>query len=235
MATVEIRVFRWKQEDQPRYDRFVLACGSRTTVLDLLEAIRVDHDPTLAYRHSCHHGACGTCAMRINGVERLACLTRVAELLKKDAHIVVEPLKGLPLLTDLVVQMMPFNEKLAALERPYRRVCEGPGLLPDGKGLRLEDCIECGACVSACPVAVTDGAYLGPAVLAAIWRMVEEPRGLNVEPVLDMADGEHGCWRCHAAFECNEVCPAGAQPGNEIMRLRRYLFIRRLKQWLRLS
>lgn len=230
---IEMRVFRWKRDQETRYDHFLLPYGPRTTVLDLLEVIRVDHDPGLVYRHSCHHGACGTCAMRINGVERLACLTYVADLLRNERRVVVEPLNGLPLLGDLVVEMTPFNECLAAVGLPPLRRCELPGEPPEGGAVQLEDCLECGACASACPVAVTDHHYLGPAVLNAIWRAVEEPRGLDVEPLLDMADGEHGCWRCHAAFECSEVCPNQTAPAEAIMRLRQRLFIRRLRQLLR--
>jgi succinate dehydrogenase/fumarate reductase-like Fe-S protein len=50
-----------------------------STVLDALETLR-GQSPVPAYRHSCHHGSCGTCGAIINGLEGLMCLTRLGEL-----------------------------------------------------------------------------------------------------------------------------------------------------------
>jgi succinate dehydrogenase / fumarate reductase iron-sulfur subunit len=92
---------------------------------------------------------------------------------------------------------------------------------------RFEDCIECGLCLSACPVA-EDPRFLGPAALAAAERVLEEPRGADPRGVLGQVDDAHGAWRCHAAFECSAVCPAGVAPGEAIMRLRGRLLRDRL-------
>jgi len=217
------------------YQTFTLTVSPQATVLDLLEIIRVDHDPDLTYRHSCHHACCGQCAVRINGVERLACVTHVAEVHKKNGEVLIEPLRGLPIVSDLVVEMTPFNMKLAMVGLPSLRTSELSGEPPSGGAVRLESCLECGACVSACPVAVTDPHYLGPAALAAIYRLVEEPRGQDEVAALALADTQHGCWRCHTAFECSEVCPNGVDPGAAIMRLRRQLLLRRVLRFLRLE
>jgi succinate dehydrogenase / fumarate reductase iron-sulfur subunit len=92
---------------------------------------------------------------------------------------------------------------------------------------RFEDCIECGLCLSACPVA-GDPRFLGPAALAAAERVLEEPRGADPKAVLGLVDDAHGAWRCHLAFECSAVCPAGVDPGEAIMRLRGRLLRDRL-------
>jgi succinate dehydrogenase / fumarate reductase iron-sulfur subunit len=96
---------------------------------------------------------------------------------------------------------------------------------------RFEDCIECGLCLSACPVA-GDPRFLGPAALAAAERVLEEPRGAGPRAVLGLVDDAHGAWRCHTAFECSAVCPAGVDPGGAIMRLRGRLLRDRLPRLL---
>ena len=61
-----------------RWEDFRVEVREGASVLEALEAAwRSDH--SLLFRHSCHHGSCGTCGMRINGTEALACLTPVAE------------------------------------------------------------------------------------------------------------------------------------------------------------
>src|SRR4029453_4225328 len=84
-----------------------------------------------------------------------------------------------------------------------------------------------GLCLSACPVA-GDPRFLGPAALAAAERVLEEPRGVDPKAVLGLGAAPPGAWRCHTAFECSAVCPAGVDPGEAIMRLRGRLLRDRL-------
>ena len=100
---IRFKILRYKPGaiDPPRYDSIEVTVGPRTTVLDALEDIRVDHDSTLMYRHSCHHACCGTCAYKINGQEGLGCVTNVLEL--GTDEVVVEPMDGLSRVVDLVV------------------------------------------------------------------------------------------------------------------------------------
>jgi succinate dehydrogenase / fumarate reductase iron-sulfur subunit len=231
--TVLLKVFRCAPAGQgPRYDEFQVPVGPRTTVLDALLAVRRDQDPSLTVRHSCLHGSCGTCGMRVNGREVLACLTRLDGL---GDPVVVEPLAGLPVAGDLVVDMEGLYRRLEPAGRPLVRASEragvndqqaGTGPVLEGLG-RFEDCLECGLCLSACPVA-GDPRFLGPAALAAAERVLAEPRGADPAAILGWVDDAHGAWRCHAAFECSAVCPAGVDPGGAIMRLRRRLLADRL-------
>lgn len=233
---VTLRVFRYKPGavDPPRYDTFHLQARPRHTVLDLLEMVRLDHDPSLTFRHSCHHAACGTCAMRINGRERLACVTTVQDLLEEGpGPITVEPLRNLPLVSDLVVDMEPFFARWAQVAPPLVRAAEptAPDAQPAMPPTRYENCLECAACLSACPVMTSDPLYLGPAALAAAQRVLEEPRDADPARARAAADQDHGCWRCHTAFECSEVCPNEVEPAQRIMRLRRKLLGERLRFW----
>lgn len=220
---VQLKVLRYKQgQAAPSFQTFNVTVNDDTTVLVALQDIRRDQDPTLTLRHSCHHASCGTCGMRINGQDHLACVVKVLEL--GTSTVVVEPLENLPIVSDLVVDMRAFYHRYTIPEMPYLRQSEfNPGTdLPEGIALwiRYENCLECGCCVSACPVAGSDPEYLGPAAMAAAWRVVEEPRDSDARFALDWADNEHGCWRCHAAFECSEACPSDVFPGEAIMALR---------------
>ena len=221
---VRFRVFRWKQGDAaPHHDEFSVPIGKPSTVLDALTQIRVRQDSSLNLRHSCCHASCGTCGMRVNGKDVLACVTNVADL---GADIVtVEPLLNAPVVSDLVVDMSEFYEAFNPMDRPLVRSSEKipEAGVPEGLAeyQRYEDCLECGICVSACPVASTDPHYLGPAALAAAFRVLEEPRGADPKRDLRLADDEHGIWRCHVAFECTEACPSGVEPARAIMALRR--------------
>ncbi len=233
--TVQFRVFRYKQgRERPWYDTFDVTVTPRTTVLEALQFIRRVHDPSLMLRHSCHHASCGTCGMRINGQERLACITRVHDI--AGERVTVEPLANLPIIGDLVVDMKAFYAKFTPMAMPLIRHSE---FLPEAEPpegvdtyTRLENCIECGLCVSVCPVAASDPLYLGPAALAAAWRVVQEPRGQNVPEILAQVDTAHGCWRCHIAMECSAVCPSHVDPGAAIMALRGTL-IRQHLPWRR--
>jgi succinate dehydrogenase / fumarate reductase iron-sulfur subunit len=229
--TVRFKILRYKPGaiDPPRYDTFEITVGPRTTVLDALEVIRVDHDPTLMYRHSCHHASCGTCGYKVNGREGLGCVTNVLDL--GTDEVVVEPMDGLSRLGDLVVDMTDFYRDFSP-EWTYLRDSEWypNAATPDEVDhyVRFENCIECGACVSACPVTAAGDFYMGPAALAAINRELSKNGGNNSN-LFDLAGSERGVWQCHSAFECSEVCPSDVNPAGLIMELRRQLIIQKIK------
>ena len=156
-------------------------------MLDALHKVKWDLDGSLTFRRSCAHGVCGSDAMRINGKNRLACKT-----LLKDVNpckpITVEPIKGLPVLKDLVVDMEPF---FAA----YRSVM--PFLVTTGNEPtreriqsqadrdRFDDttkCILCAACTTSCPVFWTDGQYFGPQAIVGAHRFIFDSRDEGTRP-----------------------------------------------------
>jgi succinate dehydrogenase / fumarate reductase iron-sulfur subunit len=220
--SVRLRVSRFKRGDaRPHFDEFTVQAGPRTTILDALTVIRRDRDPSLILRHSCYHASCGTCGMRVNDREVLACVTKIRDL--DSDEIKVEPIANQALVADLVTDMVDFYARFNVARRALIRRSDTPdGVEPPGIEAynRYENCIECGLCTSACPILGSDARYLGPAALAAAWRTVEEPRGVDVGPVLRLTDDPQGSWRCHEIWECSEACPSNVDPAGKIMLLR---------------
>ncbi|MCI0519588.1 MAG: 2Fe-2S iron-sulfur cluster-binding protein [Chloroflexi bacterium] len=192
-----------------------VAVAPGASVLDALEAAQ-QQDPTLMFRHSCHHASCGSCGMRIQGKEALACLTPALET-ASGGVLRLEPLRNFPLIGDLVVDTSSLARKLEAVGA-QAVVLDHPGWQ------RFASCIECGLCVSACPVSAVSEPFLGPAALAAAFQ--NAPR----TPARALAMGDDGVWRCRSAFECSAVCPAGVQPAEAIMQLRKDLLLAMFRQ-----
>jgi succinate dehydrogenase / fumarate reductase iron-sulfur subunit len=204
-----------------RFDEWEVAVAPGETLLDALERARLDHDPSLAYREGCHHGSCGTCACRVDGVERLACLTTLDPA--RAEPVTVEPLAAFPWAGDLVVDPAPLirdvDDGWSSL-----RACEGSAAKAPIEGvdvrLRLEDCIECGCCVSACPVTVAGERFVGPAALAALARQRHNVPG-DAPALLARAAAPDGERRCRRAIACSRRCPTGVAPAKHIADLRR--------------
>jgi succinate dehydrogenase/fumarate reductase iron-sulfur protein len=223
--TVTFRVFRLKGDSQPHYDDYILEVNPDEYVLDAVERIWAFHDRTLCFRHACHHTTCGACGMRVNHVEKLTCVTTIRSVTTDGGTVLMEPLRNFPIISDLVVDMgqlyLKMDETRAPSVLPVTRAeVEKPASRwdkEDEQFIRLSDCIECGLCVSACPVSLTSEDYLGPASLAGAHALSL----VNKREALEIVDNEDGIWRCHSAFECTSVCPSFVDPARRIMDLRR--------------
>lgn len=221
--TIEFKIARYKPGaiDPPRFQSFTLEVNATMTVLDCLERIRLTQDPTLVYRHSCHHSACGTCACIVNGSERLACTTRVWEL--PSDTVVLEPLRGFARIADLAVEMTGFYRDIDADWALLKAAepLEGSTAADSGAALRLENCIECGACVSVCPAARTHEEFMGPAALAALHNQMQKAPADQRKALLARAAAPDGERLCERALACSRVCPTGVYPARHIADLRR--------------
>jgi succinate dehydrogenase / fumarate reductase iron-sulfur subunit len=237
--TVKFRVFRQKDGDKPHYDEFDLEVNPDEYVLDGIERIWAFLDRSLCFRHACHHSTCGACGMRVNGVEKLSCITPIRDVTQNGGTLLVEPLRNFPVYSDLAVDMGWMYSALDEMKAPavlpvtHAEIENPPQEWPaeDRQFIRLSDCIECGMCISACPISLTTGDYYGPAVLAGA-HMHEMT---NDDGVLHLVDSDRGVWRCHSAFECTAVCPSFVDPARRIMELRKQVMVNRIRSFFGMS
>lgn len=240
--TVNFLIRRQKDQTPSYLQEFTLEVDPDEYLLDSIERIWAFEDRSLTFRHACHHSVCGACGMRVDGVEKLTCITLVGDVTTDGGAVKVEPLRNFPVVSDLVVDMSNLYAMMEVVDdQQVKPLAQAPvttagpqqPVQPEGEQelWRLVDCIECGMCISACPVAATNPDYLGPAVLAA----AQQQDVGNDSHILKLVDSEGGVWRCHSAFECTEVCPAQVEPAWRIMALRRQVIKQRVKSFLRLE
>lgn len=225
-ATFAIQKFNPETDAHPHLEPYRLDVSWRgNTVLDALFQIKHELDGSLTFRASCRSAICGSCAMVINGRERLACQTLVADEIGRHPTIEVRPLKQMRVVKDLVVEMDPFWQKIGAIT-PWLTPKEGLGevVIPQDVHQRFENvdaCIMCGACVSACNSLEVSPGFLGPAALAKAYRFTADPREGERSERLTRLTQEHGVWDCVRCNFCVEVCPKDVKPMEAIIRLRR--------------
>jgi len=227
---VTFEVFRQKDNQKSHFDLFELDINPDEYVLDGIERIWAFKDRTLVFSHACHHSTCGACGMVVNGVEKLTCITSIREVTKNGGKIRVEPMRNFPIISDLSVDMTSLYSRMEAVgHQPILPIQEEDSkgkVRSEGDLLRLADCIECGLCISACPIALTTPAYIGPAVLAGA-----QQHGDLTPCILELVNSENGAWRCHSAYECTEVCPSNVDPAWRIMDLRRKIIANRISRF----
>jgi len=234
---ITLVIRRQKQGQEPYDQEFKMEANPDENVIDLVERVWAFHDKTLNYAHACHHSTCGACGMRVNNVEKLTCITPVRSVVADGGTLRVDPMRNFPVISDLAVDMgelyrrmelvghHPVNsDRKEAIQAEFRP--SGPAE-PGEDFIRLSDCIECGLCMSACPIVGSTADYLGPAPLAGAHQA-----GVKGNPgLLELVSGVDGVWRCHSAFECTAVCPSNVDPGWRIMELRRIALSEKWKSW----
>ncbi len=209
--TVKILRYHPDRDQKPHWQTYKLDLPSESTILDVLNEIHWNHDGTLAYRRSCRSAICGSCAMKVNGRNVLACETPMHHF--RGRTLKIEPLPGFPVIKDLVVDMEGFFDKLRRV-KPYI-ILNKP--VPDKEFLQSPEefnriresayCILCGACTSSCPSLWANENYLGPAALLKAFRYIFDSRDDGTDERLGIINDRNGLWRCHTIFNCMEACP----------------------------
>ena len=231
---VHLKVYRKnpKQGKSSHFDKFEVPVQRWTTVLDALLYAKSYLDKSIAIRYSCRMASCGSCGMKINGIPRLACYTKVSEI--DENMITCEPLPNFPIIRDLVGDFSDFFEHHRAME-PFIRnqnanIVDKNNLTefiqtPEDveNYLQFSYCIKCGLCYSACPSVGSDTKFPGPQALAQAYRYVADNRDDATKSRLNIVDSKHGIWRCHFAGSCSVVCPKGVDPALGIQLLRGHL------------
>ena len=217
LITFQIQRFDPEKDASPHFEDYEVELEPESRVLDGLVRIKTYIDGSLAFRKSCAHGICGSDAMIIDGVERLACKTLLRDLkAAPGGRIRIEPLKGLPLQRDLMVDQDKFFAAYRSV-KPYLINDEKPTPKerPQSQAEReaIDDptkCILCASCYSACPVIrEKNPEFLGPAAILNAARFVFDSRDRGLADRLPALDRPDGVWACENKFRCTQVCPRG--------------------------
>jgi fumarate reductase (CoM/CoB) subunit B len=210
MKELTVRVYRFDpdEDEEPHFETYTVNVNEGARVLHVLHAIHDELDPTLAYRHSCSSGQCGSCAVRVNGEPVLACMEEARD------NITIEPL-NLSVKKDLVVDLLPKLETIASLKPSDASRMPTKSDIDAIKPLRT--CIECLSCVSVCP-AMDVTQFLGPTAMRQEMRLALDPRNIDDRVTAAVEEGLFKCTSCQA---CWKVCPKDIEiPGKAIEKLR---------------
>ena len=228
--TLKIRRFNPEVSEEPWWDEFTVHMEPTDRLLDALHEVKWRLDGTLALRRSCAHGVCGSDAMLINGRNALACKVLVQDVAPKAT---VEPIRGLRVLKDLIVDMDPFFEGFKSV-LPFLVNDEGE---PDKERrqspeerARFDDttkCILCAACTTSCPIFWGDDTYVGPAAIVNAHRFIFDSRDRGDRERLKILSEKTGVFRCRTTFNCTDACPRGIQVTKAIQEVKRSILFDR--------
>jgi len=227
-------IYRWnpdKPNEKPHLQKYEIDLNDcAPMVLDALIKIKNEVDPTLTFRRSCREGICGSCSMNIDGINTLACISRIDPDTSKPVKIY--PLPHLYVVRDLVPDMSNFYKQYTSI-KPWlqRKGSERKGDaqylqdVEDRKQLDgLYECILCACCSTSCPSYWWNGdKYLGPAVLMQAYRWIIDSRDEATAERLDKLRDPFSVFRCHTIMNCTKTCPKGLNPGRAIAELKRLL------------
>ena len=240
----KVRSYRFNPEidGKPYYKEYMVQDFPGMTVLNALMKIKAEIDGTLSFRRSCRSAICGSCAMKINGISKLACKTQVSFEIKKFGIINVDPLSNMPVIRDLIVDQEGFFDKIKKIN-PYllgQRDDEEYHkfhILKEGEKITqpvyhksefqnltgnndTPNCILCECCYSECGGVVGNKNYLGPAALAKLYRYSEDPRDNDKNGSRLVNGSKQDCmWDCVHCQACEEFCPKGISPVKSIVKL----------------
>jgi succinate dehydrogenase / fumarate reductase iron-sulfur subunit len=208
---VTLKRFNPEKDETDHFETYNVDAEPNERILDVLNRIKWEIDGTLTYRKSCAHGVCGSDAMLINGQNRLACVTLVKDI--KSSKMKIEPLPGLPVIKDLVVDQSSFWKKYETI-MPYLVNNDPPPETeryqsPEDQVVIEESakCILCGACTQSCPSSWGDDEYLGPAAMLKAYRFIFDSRDQAGNERLKIIDNNKGLWKCYTIFNCVQACP----------------------------
>jgi succinate dehydrogenase / fumarate reductase iron-sulfur subunit len=234
-VVLKIRRFDPERDSEPHWERYEVPYQAGDRLLDALHWVKWNLDGSLAFRRSCGQGSCGDDVMRVNGENRLACTELIRDLVdERGSEVTIEPLKGLTVSKDLIVDMEPFFAAYQAVS---------PWLVPGGRETTSErrqspaevkrfagtaTCNLCAACTSACPVYWNDHEYVGPATIVAAHRFIFDSRDTAGEQRLEILNDREGVWRCRTTFNCTEACPRGIEVTQAVQEVKRALLARRI-------
>lgn len=232
---MKVSVYRYNPETdlKPSMQDFQVEIpeGKDIMVLDVMHLVK-EQDESVAYRRSCREGVCGSDGVNMNGVNGLACITHLSEVVKND-KLVIRPLPGLPVVRDLVVDMSVFYKQYERI-KPY---LQNDDPVPAIERLQspeerakldgLYECILCACCSTNCPSFWWNPEkFVGPAGLLQAYRFLADSRDTHTDERLADLEDPFSVFRCRGIMNCVAVCPKGLNPTRAIGHIRSMLMER---------
>jgi len=228
-----VKVLRYvpERDEEPHWETYFVSWEPLDRVLDALHQIKWKQDGSLTFRRSCAHGICGSDAMLINGVNRLACKVLIKDL---KQPIRIEPIRGLKVEKDLIVDMEPFFAQYKKVlpflindePAPERERLQSPE-----ERARFDDttkCILCAACTTSCPVYWNDGDYHGPAAIVNAHRFIFDSRDHGTDERLEILASADGAFKCRTTFNCTDACPRGIHVTRAIQEVKQAILFEKI-------
>lgn len=230
---VHLKIKRFNPESDPKpwWGEYRVEAEPTDRLLDALNQVKWYQDGSLTFRRSCAHGVCGSDAMVVNGSNALACKVLLKSL---GDSITVEPLRGLPVIRDLLVDLEGFFEKYRQVKPyliTYSAAPQAERVQSPADRETFDDttkCILCAACTTACPSFWADPDYVGPAAIVNAHRFIFDSRDEGREERLEVLNSVDGVWRCRTIFNCVEACPRGINVTRAIGEVKKALLFRKV-------
>jgi succinate dehydrogenase / fumarate reductase iron-sulfur subunit len=230
-VTLRIKRFNPDKDKTAHWENYKLDVEPTDRVIDGLHAVKWYQDGSLTFRRSCVHGICGSDAMRIAGRNRLAC-----KILFKDLSdtVTVEPIAGLPVIKDLVVDMEPFMSHYRSIMPFFINESAPP---PKERYQSIDDrarfddttkCILCACCTTSCPSFWAKRDYVGPAAIVQAHRFIFDSRDQGAEARMNILMDPDGVWRCRTIFNCTDACPRSIQVTRALSEVKREMLYRQM-------
>lgn len=214
---MKIKIKRYNQEliEKNSIDEFEV---SNTNLLKALIEIKQYNDSTLTFRCGCKSGVCGSCAVKVNGLEKLACRTKI------NQNDLIEPLSNINIIKDLVIDV---SHETFLLDKVKSYID-----INSNKEINQEDiekidlqsnCILCNSCYSSCPIYSINKDFIGPFALTRALRYVDDKKLKDKKEILNNIQ-TNGIWDCTLCGECSLVCPQSIDPKADILKLQNISF-----------
>lgn len=209
---MKIKIKRYNQEliERNSIDEFEV---SNSNLLKALIEIKQYNDSTLTFRCGCKSGVCGSCAIKVNGIERLACRTKI------NQNDLIESLSNINIIKDLVIDV---SHETFLLDKVKSFID-----INSNKDINQEDiekidlqsnCILCNSCYSSCPIYSVNRDFIGPFALTRALRYVDDKKLEDKKEILNNIQTD-GIWDCTLCGACSLVCPQSIDPKADILRL----------------
>ncbi|NCB14187.1 MAG: succinate dehydrogenase/fumarate reductase iron-sulfur subunit, partial [Erysipelotrichia bacterium] len=165
------------------------------------------------FRCGCKSGVCGSCAIKVNGIERLACRTKI------NQNDLIESLSNINIIKDLVIDV---SHETFLLDKVKSFID-----INSNKDINQEDiekidlqsnCILCNSCYSSCPIYSVNRDFIGPFALTRALRYVDDKKLEDKKEILNNIQTD-GIWDCTLCGACSLVCPQSIDPKADILRL----------------